>query len=206
MLQCRDIALLWQWVARESLLDIVGYLLAYSTSSTQLDRSPTNAFLLLEPTDPRSWPKGEAPLFLPVKRADTVDNLQVVILCEVEHEAVGHRLDFAQAAFDEHGFLAFVVAGPADMTPQRRSAQSLGRNLRPCLVRPMMMKVVDSGVVIVPLCFGGRCDRVSEHSSRSAHACHYYGQCVAFRQFSAAVGCERHTSAFVVLYKAHFFT
>jgi hypothetical protein len=25
-------------------------------------------------------------------------------------------------------------------------------------------------------------------------------------RFSAAVGCERHTSAFVVLYKAHFFT
>ena len=50
-------------------------------------------------------------LFLGVDRADAVDDLQVVVLREVEHETVGHRFDFAEAAIDEHGFLAVVVAG-----------------------------------------------------------------------------------------------
>ena len=52
-----------------------------------------------------------AGLFLSVERADAVDDLQVVVLREVEHEAVGHRLDFAEAAIDEDGFFAVVVAG-----------------------------------------------------------------------------------------------
>ena len=34
-------------------------------------------------------------LFLGVDRADAVDDLQVVVLGEVEHETVGHRFDFA---------------------------------------------------------------------------------------------------------------
>ena len=51
------------------------------------------------------------PLFSLVQRADTVNDLQIVVLREVEHEAIGHRLDFAEAAIDEDGFLAVVVAG-----------------------------------------------------------------------------------------------
>lgn len=50
-------------------------------------------------------------LFFAVDRADAVDNLQVVILREIEHEAVGHRLEFAEAAVDEDRFFAVVVAG-----------------------------------------------------------------------------------------------
>jgi len=49
-------------------------------------------------------------LFSSVERADAVDDLQVVILREIEHETVGHRLDFAEAAVDEDGFFAVVVA------------------------------------------------------------------------------------------------
>ena len=48
---------------------------------------------------------GKAGVLLVVfQRADAVDDLQVVVLREVEHETVGHRLDFAEAAIDEHGF------------------------------------------------------------------------------------------------------
>lgn len=46
-----------------------------------------------------------------VQRADAVDDLQVVVLSEVEHETVGHRLDFAEATIDEHCFFAVVVTG-----------------------------------------------------------------------------------------------
>ena len=53
----------------------------------------------------------KALLFPVFQRADAVDDLQVVILREVEHEAIGHRFDFAEAAIDEHGFLAVVIAG-----------------------------------------------------------------------------------------------
>ena len=66
-------------------------------------------------------------------------------------------------------------APKADMTPQRRSAQSLGRNFLPSLVRPTMMNVVDSIVVIVLLCVCGRCDLALAHSSRSQKPFHNYG-------------------------------
>src|SRR5574343_1907413 len=66
-------------------------------------------------------------------------------------------------------------APKADMTPHRRSAQSLGRNFLPSRVRPTMMNVVDSGVVIVLLCVCGRCDLVCRHSSRSTLRIHNYG-------------------------------
>ncbi len=50
-------------------------------------------------------------LFFAVDRADAVDDLQVVVLCEVEHEAVSHWLEFAEATIDEYGFFAVIVAG-----------------------------------------------------------------------------------------------
>lgn len=47
-------------------------------------------------------------LFL-VDRANAVDDLQVVVLGEVEHEAIGHGFDLAQAAIDKNSFFAVVV-------------------------------------------------------------------------------------------------
>lgn len=44
------------------------------------------------------------------QRADAVNDLQVVVLGEVEHEAVGHRFYFAEATVDEDGFFAVVVS------------------------------------------------------------------------------------------------
>jgi len=43
--------------------------------------------------------------------ANAVDDLQVVILSEIEHEAIGHRLNVIEPAVDENGFLAVVIAG-----------------------------------------------------------------------------------------------
>ena len=44
------------------------------------------------------------------QRANAVNDLQVVVLGEVEHEAVGHWFNFAEATVDEDGFFAVVVS------------------------------------------------------------------------------------------------
>ena len=40
---------------------------------------------------------------------DVLDQLQIVVLCKVQYEAIGHGLHFVQSAIYENGFLTFVV-------------------------------------------------------------------------------------------------
>ena len=123
-------------------------------------------------------------LLLPVvQRADAVDNLQVVVLREVEHETVGHRLDFAEAAIDEHGFLAVVVAGadvggvfhPAFGAEGGHDTAQTFRPVAGAKLAPLGRQADDDegGRFRCRHCFTllGRCATLfSRHSSRSAEA------------------------------------
>ncbi len=52
---------------------------------------------------------------------EALDQLQIVVLCEVEDKAVGHGLHVIQSAVNENGFLALVIP----WTHEGRIAHSL---------------------------------------------------------------------------------